>query len=207
MTDPLRPRARGERVRPPDLARDEAVLAATRQVLGGSPAVIGGPMAGMQIAQGIILPFVNNVVIDDGTSQTDTDLVPGNAIGLGSMVDTASADLPKFLGGIVLEGLAPSLEDHLLGGWAICMDIVPFGGMGRALVYGVIQARIKWFVPPDDIGFEGDELKPYQDHLYVGITDNEVMLESRPGGAARILYSNPADEDETESWVLLAKGM
>jgi len=208
MTDPLRSRARGEKVLGKDLARDNAILAAARATAEAGPRT-GGTFDPAVQAQGLIAPFQNAVVKTDadGNPAEEIDLLPGNAMGISSMLSTEDEDaLKAFRSGIMLMGVIPDIDVHVLGGWGICMDYVPFGDTGRVLLYGLIQVELQWYMPPSDVGLDPAQIVPYHGHVYADILDNDVQIESAASGPCRILFSDPQDEHEQTTWVLMSKG-
>lgn len=128
-------------------------------------------------------------------NMTGQDVGLYDVVGLGTNVyDPDDEDhLPKIASEIILEGELPDPELHA-GKWALCLERIPDGKAGRALVSGVSPARITL---------------ANVDHEFVDVQADEVQLKSCAAGSGRILWvqdydgSGSGEIDEPNLWAVI----
>lgn len=118
------------------------------------------------------------------------DRVRFDVLGLESPIPTPAQNEAEFQNRVCLSGVVPEMLRHR-GKFAILMEPIPTGAMGRGLVAGV---GVAWIWIKDER------------HAYADVCDGDSWcLESMPYGPVRIVWKDSASVDDCR-WAVVLLG-
>lgn len=133
----------------------------------------------------------NGVVLVRNDSDIPCDRF--HVLGLGDPIILATDNEAAFLDRIAFAGVVPTLTDHAqTSRYAVLLEPLPAGSLGRAIIHGITQARVRVEDPA---------------HRYATISDGDTTaLVTAPAGAAQLLWLDPTVPVGEIAWAVVRLG-